>query len=355
MPESKKRVETIVKLFAALLLLVVAAETYYLFFFPKGRGGLIDTYVAKTPPRIRFLFSILGPGNRSSVQRFWRPLGVGTDAVGNCYVTDTNNRRVCVFDNAGRFIREFGTYGEAIPPGTVKSTWQGGQFAYPYGIAVSDNGRIYVADMLNGRVQYFTSRGRFIDFFPKQKSLDPKSAFHRTMLYPLNLTFHGDKVYVCDSFRVAVFDLDGKFIRSIGRGRLGTDPGYLNHPNGVAVGRDGTVYVSDSNNQRVQAFSPNNEVKWTAKGPYKQDDTDIYIGIPRGIAVDQKENILVVDATSNCIHIFSPKGKWLGQAGERGTDNGYFNFPNDIAVRPDGVIYVADKENNRIQAIRITY
>ena len=73
------------------------------------------------------------------------------------------------------------------------------------------------------------------------------------------------------------------------------------------------------------------------------------------MAIDRKGNILVVDALLSSIHIFSPKGKLIATVGEKGGKNGYFNFPNDIAVRFDDVVYIADKENNRIQAVKLIY
>ncbi len=352
MKSLQEKIDKLFKLLAIILLIIVLALAYYYFTHHWGKGGFVERYPGATPPPgIEFLYSIYGPGPKSPVPYFWRPLAVRVDKNKNLYVSDTNNRRICVFDWQGRFIFEFGSFGVANPPGEIESTWRGGQFAFPYGIDVSEDGRIYVADMLNGRVQYFDNDGDFIDFFPKEKAFDPELLGHKFMLHPQNLTVKGDKVYVCDSFRVAIFSLEGKHIRSIGSKKIGFAEGWLDHPNGVAVGNDGTIYVADTNNFRIQAFTPDNKLKWVYGGPTKNER----IGIPRGMAIDKKGNLLVIDALNSNILVFSPKGELLARLGSRGGGSGYFNFPNDIAVRPDGIIFVADKESNRIQAIRITY
>ncbi len=119
----------------------------------------------------------------------------------------------------------------------------------------------------------------------------------------------------------------------------------------MAVAPDGTVYVSDSNNFRVQAFNSNGKVKWVLGG----QKSPIKIGVPRGITLDKKGNVIVIDALRSKILIITPQGKLLKELGSRGSKEAEFNFPNDIAVRPDGALYVADKDNNRIQAVKLHY
>jgi DNA-binding beta-propeller fold protein YncE len=344
-------VEKRFRVIVIFLLIIVIALTYlYFYLTPKGEGGIKEITPAQVEG-VQFLFAVVGPGRRSSLPYLWRPLGVGTDKKGNIYISDTNNHRICVFDSQGRFLFEFGSYGIDRPHAPQEKPWQGGQFNKPYGIAVADNGQIYVADMANGRVQVFSPRGKFLFYFPQKKSLNPKSPAHAVMLRPRDLTIFQDKVYICDSFRIAIFDLDGNYLGSLGSRKVGSRPGDLYAPNGVVVSEDGTVYVADSNNFRVQAFKPNGEVKWVLGGASSGEK----IGVPRGLAIDRKGNLLVLDAILSKILVISPQGKIIAKIGQRGGGNAQFNFPNDIAVRPDGVIYIADKDNNRIQAVRIKY
>ena len=254
--------DNIVKIFVFILLALISFVVYIFYYYAWEKSSIIEYNPGLGSKGIKFIYSIMGPGMKSDLSLFWRPLGVSTDSFDNCYVADTNNKRLCIFDANGRFLYEVGEYGIANPPGFQDSDWKGGQFAFPYGIAVALDGRIYVADMLNGRIQVFSPKGEFLDYFPKEKGFDPSSPKHNLMLHPQNITIKNRKVYVCDSFRVAVFDLDGNLINSIGRNRISGAEGFLDHPNGIAVGNDGTIYVADTNNFRIQAFTPDNQVKW---------------------------------------------------------------------------------------------
>ncbi len=102
---------------------------------------------------------------------------------------------------------------------------------------------------------------------------------------------------------------------------------------------------------RIEAFKSNGKVKWILGGPGSTEK----IGVPRVLAVDKNGNLLVIDALLSEIIIFSPQGKIITRLGRRGASNSQFNFPNDIAVRQDGVILIADKDNNRVQAVRLNY
>lgn len=348
--------KTLAGIIIIILIIALLGLGAYYYLYLEGRGGGIVTKGAeKPPPGIEVLFTIYGPGT-GEIQLFTRPLGVGTDNQGNLYVADTGNNRVVVFDRNGRYKFMFGRKGVALPPPGEEATWKGGLFNFPYGIDTDKEGNIYVGDLFNHRVQVFDSSGKYLYYFPKEQSLDPESKAHQTFLYPLNLDIKEDKVYVASSFLIDIYSLKGKKVGSIGDMRIGRGKGQLDHPNGVAVGSDDTVFVSDSANTRIQAFDSEGKVKWVQGKPAKgiTDLTSRQFGLPRGMDIDANGNIFIADAFHYTIQVYNSKGKKLAEVGEDGTKEGYFNLPNDIAIRPDGVIYVADKENHRVQAIRIT-
>ncbi len=86
---------------------------------------------------------------------FNMPWGVALDADGNCYVADWRNDRIQKFDAAGAYLADLGCTGWESSPGD-------GRLHRPAGLAVDDQGSIYVADWGNQQVQVFDREGRFI-------------------------------------------------------------------------------------------------------------------------------------------------------------------------------------------------
>ena len=123
-----------------------------------------------------------------------------------------------------------------------------------------------------------------------------------------------------------------------------TSPGHFSHPQFIAVGEDGSVYVSDLGNKRVQKFSSSGQyiTHWGKSGTQPGE-----FHYPSGIAVS-KDSVFVADRDLNRIQKFSTDGQFISQWGEKGTYEGQFFFPNGIAVY-NGTVFVADTGNQRIQ------
>jgi len=125
-------------------------------------------------------------------------------------------------------------------PGTAP-----GQFNDPTGIAVHD-GEVFVSDARNARIQVFDSNGRF------RRQLGTQGDGPGQLGRPMNLTIVDGEFYVADYWndRIQVFSLDGRPRRAIGR--AGNAPGEFDSPGGVAVAPNGDLFVADFYGQRVQ-------------------------------------------------------------------------------------------------------
>lgn len=336
----------------AAILITLLCILLYLYFIVLESGGGIVSNSKKKVGRIDFLFGVYGPGRGKSPE-FNSPMSVATDENNNIYVTDTGNHRVCVFDSTGEFMFEFGEKGVAIPIPGDKANWKPGTFGFAYGIDIDEEtGNIFVADMTNQRIQVFDNGGRFLDWFPK----GPYGGAADD-IYPTDIAVKNGKVYVCNPYQIVVFSSTGRFLLDFGM--PGFLAGQLNRPNGIDVGEDGTIYVADSNNLRLQAFTERGVLKWVIGKPsetgasIEQDDERTF-GLPRNIAVGPDGNIYVADPFHFQIKVFSPKGKQIASMGKRGVADGEFNLINGIALTKDGIVYVVDKQPGRVQAIRIT-
>jgi DNA-binding beta-propeller fold protein YncE len=270
------------------------------------------------------------------------------------YVTDAENNRVCAFDSSGRFLFEFGGFGVAKPLPGAQNSYEPGKRNYPVGIDTDEDGNVYVASFRNDSIEVFDANGNPLRRFPDPAERVGRGASGQdgTGIAVTDVAVKGGLVYACDAFQVVVFTTQGDFVRQFGR--PGTEPGSLDHPNGIAVGDDGTVYVSDSNHARVTAFTPEGEAKWNfGTIPEGMDDKSAReIELPRGITVLGDDSILVSDAFGFSLVRLSPEGELIARYGERGVEPGQLNFANDVAVLR-GFVAIADKENGRLQVVRL--
>jgi DNA-binding beta-propeller fold protein YncE len=119
-------------------------------------------------------------------------------------------------------------------------------------------------------------------------------------------------------------------------------------PFGVAVGKDGEVYVTDEWKSTVSVFDSKGKFirKWGTPGSGPGE-----LRGPAGIVCEASGNLIVVDSGNNRLQVFTPEGKLLSQCGRAGSGEGEFNRPWGIALDNDGNIYVADWKNHRVQKL----
>jgi DNA-binding beta-propeller fold protein YncE len=155
---------------------------------------------------------------------------------------------------------------------------------------------------------------------------------------------------------VQVFEPDGTFVTSWG-------DGLFVRPHGLFIGPDDTVYCTDDCGHTVRAFTPDGKPRWTLGTSGRPSDTGAksmdYRTIqragppfhyPTNLAVGPVGDLYVSDGYGNArVHRFAADGRLLQSWGEPGSGPGQFHLPHGIAVDRDGTVYVADRENSRIQ------
>ncbi len=145
-------------------------------------------------------------------------------------------------------------------------------------------------------------------------------------------------------------------MRQFGKtGEIGIWAGEFSYPTDVAIGRDGTVFVADGYNDRVQVFDAEGTYLRRWGGPFGLNIFGPFNGwftTVIGLAVDQDGNLFVADFYNHRVQKFRPDGTFLTSLGKKGNGPGRFNFAIAVAVAEDGSVFVADFGNNRIQKWR---
>jgi sugar lactone lactonase YvrE len=215
-----------------------------------------------------------------------------------------------------------------------------GQFSQPRGIAVAQNGDVYVADSLNNRVQHFTSDGTFIGQWGGAGAGDGQfQSAYDVAIGPAGDVFAVDR----NNHRVQRFTPAGAFVSKFGT--VGSGPGQLSHPSELAIDGAGNVYVADYDNHRIVVFDANGAFvrTWGASGT-----ADGQFNLPDGIAAEANGNVYVVDGT-NRVQKFASDGTFLLKWGTAGTADGQFQGAVGVATGPGGTVFVSDSNNRRIQ------
>ena len=142
-----------------------------------------------------------------------------------------------------------------------------------------------------------------------------------------------------------VLDKDGRFLRTWGEG-------VFARAHGVTMGQDDTIFCTDDGDHTVRKCTLDGKVLMTLGVPGKAaafQEGDPFNRCTH-VAFSPQGDIYVSDGYGNSrVHKYSPDGKLLFSWGEPGTDPGQFNLVHNICTDRDGWVYVADRENHRIQ------
>jgi len=162
-------------------------------------------------------------------------------------------------------------------------------------------------------------------------------------------------LYIADTFNHRIQHIDPETGEVLHLWGGPTDPNaprpdQLNEPWGIAVGPDGRVYVADTWNHSIKVFSPEGQLLqvWTS---YGEGEPTPFWG-PRDVAVDADGYVYVTDTGNKRIVVFRTDGTYVTHIGGPGALPGQFDEPVGITVGPDGLIYVADTWNQRIQVLQ---
>jgi sugar lactone lactonase YvrE len=179
-----------------------------------------------------------------------------------------------------------------------------GQFQNPRDMALAPDGSIYVADTGNNRIQHLAPDGSVLQVWGSYADISQGEAPGGTFFEPW----------------------------------------------GIALGSDGSVYVADTWNHRIQKFTSDGKFvnMW---GYFGQADTPFALWGPRDIAIDTNGDLFITDTGNKRVVIYDADGNYVNQFGSVGLGAGQFDEPVGIAIDQAGLVYIADTWNQRIQVM----
>jgi sugar lactone lactonase YvrE len=213
--------------------------------------------------------------------------------------------------------------------------------AFPIGLALADDGWLYVTD---------SQRGLLYEVPPGARQL---AHFETALRFrqPTGIAWdrETDHLLVTDTTEqvIAVLDRAGDLQRSIG-GR-GSGPGRFNFPTHLWSAGNSELLVTDSLNFRIQRFDSDGAfVQQFGQGGASLG----YFSRPKGVAMDSFGHVYVVDAMMHGMQLFNRQGELLLFVGNQGQGAGEFWLPGGIYITEGNTIYVADAYNKRVQVFR---
>ena len=214
----------------------------------------------------------------------------------------------------------------------------------PVGVAVAEDGTVYVSDSLARSVFVFDAGLNF-----RAVLGGPQLFTHPTSIA---LSADGARLAVCDSVAHTVHVIDarrGDVLLTLGGEPRSSREGDFHTPYAVAFDEEDYLYVSDYLNFRIQVFDPAGDLELVFG---QVGDRPGDLNRPRGLAVDAKAGVIFeVDGAFQLVQMFNLDGEILMWFGGPGTGRGEFDLPSGIARRGD-LLAVADTLNSRVQVFR---
>ncbi len=282
--------------------------------------------------------------NGSSNGFFSSPTTIASDSSGKIFICDWLNNRIQVFNDQGEFLYQWGKQGSGD-----------GEFKSPQGIAIDHNDLVYITDSGNHRIQVFDTTGRFI------KKWGKNGLFSNHFNLPTGIAVDTqNKVFIADSLnlRVTVFNTDGEFLYDFeGEGIDGNpfdvtlDFGFVGH---IAISPQGELFISDFKKHQILIFDKLGKLlRIWGNGDVNGGEQAGEFRNPRGLSFDANGLLYITDSGNNRIQVFNQQGEFITAFGEAGFSSGQFSEPHGLNITANNQLYVVDSGNQRIQAFSI--
>jgi uncharacterized protein (TIGR03437 family) len=303
-----------------------------------------------------------------------KPKTVAVDAKGNAFIADNYNCQV-------RMVSAAGVISTVAGNGTCATTGDGGPAASasvdsPYGLAVDAAGAVYVSGA--NRVRKFIVGGNITTFAGTGAggfSGDGGTATTAQLFGPQGLGFDAaGNLYIAEmgNARIRRVSASGIITTVAGNGRnaFSGDGGSatqasLGNPIGVAAGPDGSIYIADTENDRIRKVDPSGVISTVCGiGAFLGDGGDSTVARMTGgysyeVAVDRAGNLYIADANDRRVRKVTPSGTistfaGTGRSGTSGDGGAAVNAtlanPHGVAVDAAGNVYISD---NRLRVVAV--
>jgi DNA-binding beta-propeller fold protein YncE len=316
----------------------IAAQIWNYGVGPTSEEVIADPYEGK---EVVLTADAIFGSEGSEPGQFKRPRDLAVAPDGSLYVADTDNHRIQHLSRDGQVLHTWGSFADAS-----KGEAPGGTFYEPWGIAVDNDGFVYVADTWNHRIQKFTPEGEFIKMWGYFGQAERPDAFWG----PRDVVIDSEgRVLVSDTGnkRIVSFDPDGNFVFEFGA--QGFEAGEFYEPVGMAVDNQGRLYVADTWNQRIQSFQPNGDgsyrplLMWDVSAWFGQSlDNKPYL------AADELGHVFATDPEGYRVLEFTESGEIVRFWGDYSVGNDGFGLVGSVAIDPQGGVWVSDAGNHRL-------
>lgn len=267
------------------------------------------------------------------------PLGIHFDTIKReCYVTDTGNGQVVVFNENGMPIYRFphlvpGSGGD-LKPGEPKS------------IVVDASGAIYLIDSQVPYIDVLDPRGRTIRGIdvPDDDCGQPERYIYLA-LGPERVVH---AITACRTPRVMAIGENGAIARTI---ELQVPDAERACVSGFALDREGRIYITNQcATFMVQIYSPDGAL---VRAFGKHDTGFENFAFPAGLVVTNNGDLWVVDTIRQVVSRFDQEGKLLTMIGGKGSQPGAFEYPSAVATDGESLLFVLERQGSRYQCLRI--
>jgi len=254
---------------------------------------------------------------------------------GDLYLVDGVNNRIVVLDSRGGWKFEFG-----------KKGGKAGEFKYPLGIDISDQGKVFIADTGNHRIQVFDLKGNFLYMFkvgsgPGEKPSDPVDVLASKLK---------GYVYVSDNdnHKIKVYDHSGIF--QFEWGKFGEQRGEFRYPGMLTDNEFNQIFVVDVLNTRVQKFDPFGKFI-TDIGAWGVLPGNLFR--PKGVAIDKKNRVFVSDSYMGLVQVFSDLGRFLGVVCGNNEKRQFITPVGLYAGKTNGRLHIVEMKGNKISVLKM--